>query len=181
METANKTKWVIDPTHSEVGFKLKHLMVSTVRGVFKEYDASIYTTNEDFLTAEVDFWINPASIDTGNAQRDDHLRNSDFFDIENFREINFTGNTYEVVDNSGNYNIYGELTIKGVSKQVKLAVEFGGIVKDPWGNEKAIFSVTGTINRKDWGLNWNMALETGGLLVSDNISINVELQLVRQS
>ncbi|MCF0048953.1 YceI family protein [Dyadobacter sp. LJ53] len=181
METANKTKWVIDPTHSEVGFKLKHLMVSTVRGVFKEYDASIYTTNEDFLTAEVDFWINPASIDTGNAQRDAHLRNSDFFDTENFKEINFTGNTYEVVDNSGNYKIYGELTIKGISKQVKLAVEFGGIIKDPWGKEKAIFSVTGTISRKDWGLNWNMPLETGGLLVSDEISINVELQLARQS
>ena len=181
METGNKIKWVIDPSHSEVGFKLKHLMVSTVRGLFKEYDASIYTTNEDFLTAEVDFWINPASIDTDNAQRDDHLRNSDFFDIDHFKEINFTGNTYEVVEKGDNYNIYGELTIKGVSKQVKLAVKFGGIIKDPWGHEKAIFSVTGTINRKDWGLNWNMALETGGLLVSDDISINVELQLVKQS
>ncbi|MCF0075506.1 YceI family protein [Dyadobacter sp. CY261] len=181
METGNKTKWVIDPTHSEIGFKIKHLMVATVRGVFKEYDASIYTTNEDFLTAEVDFWINPASIDTGNAQRDDHLRNSDFFDVDHFKEINFTGNTYEVVDKSGSYKIYGGLTIKGVSKQVKLTVVFGGVIKDPWGNEKAIFSVTGTINRKDWGLNWNMPLETGGLLVSDEISINVELQLVKQS
>lgn len=181
MEILDKTKWVVDASHSEVGFKLKHLMVSTVRGVFKEYDASIYTTNEDFMTAEVDFWINPASIDTGNAQRDDHLRNSDFFDIDHFKEINFTGNTYEVVDKGGNYNIYGELTIKGISKQVKLTVAFGGIMKDPWGNEKAIFSLTGTINRKDWGLNWNMALETGGLLVSDDISINVELQLVKQS
>ena len=167
METLNKIKWVIDPMHSEVGFKLKHLMVSTVRGVFKEYDASIYTTNEDFLTAEVDFWINPSSIDTGSVQRDEHLRNSDFFDIEHFKEINFTGNTYEIVEKGDNYNIYGELTIKGVSKQVKLRVKFSGIIKDPWSNEKAIFSVTGTINRNDWGLNWNMPLETGGLLISE--------------
>jgi len=181
METLNKIKWVIDPMHSEVGFKLKHLMVSTVRGVFKEYDASIYTTNEDFLTAEVDFWINPSSIDTGSVQRDEHLRNSDFFDIEHFKEINFTGNTYEIVEKGDNYNIYGELTIKGVSKQVKLTVKFAGIIKDPWGNEKAIFSVKGTINRNDWGLNWNMPLETGGLLISDSIAIEVELQLVKQS
>jgi polyisoprenoid-binding protein YceI len=120
METVlTKTKWVIDPLHSQVGFKVKHLVVSTVRGAFKEYDLSIYTTEEDFLSAEIDFWINPASIDTGQEKRDVHLRSADFFDVENFKEINFSGNTFEKLDED-NYALYGDLTMKGIKKQVKL-------------------------------------------------------------
>ena len=180
METVlTKTKWVIDPLHSQVGFKVKHLMVSTVRGSFKEYDLSIYTTEEDFLSAEIDFWINPASIDTGQEKRDAHLRSADFFDVENFKEINFTGNTFEKVGEDS-YALYGDLTMKGTRKQIKLDVEFGGVIKDPWGNHKAIFTINGKINRKDWGLNWNAALETGGVLVSDDVWINCELQLTKQ-
>ena len=181
METVlTKTKWVVDPLHSQVGFKVKHLMVSTVRGAFKEYDLSIYTTEEDFLSAEIDFWINPASIDTGQEKRDAHLRSADFFDAENFKEINFTGNTFEKVGEDS-YALYGDLTMKGIRKQIKLDVEFGGVIKDPWGNQKAIFAINGKINRKDWGLNWNAALETGGVLVSDDVWINCELQLAKQS
>jgi polyisoprenoid-binding protein YceI len=180
METVlTKTKWVIDPLHSQIGFKVKHLMVSTVRGAFKEYDLSIYTTEEDFLSAEIDFWINPASIDTGQEKRDAHLRSADFFDVENFKEINFTGNTFEKVGED-NYALYGELTMKGVKKQIKLDVEFGGVIKDPWGNHKAVFTINGKINRKDWGLNWNAALETGGVLVSEDVWISCEVQLTRQ-
>ena len=183
METtavSTKTKWNIDPIHSEIGFKVKHLMVANVRGSFKEFDASIYTTEEDFLSAEIDFWINPASITTGNEKRDAHLRSADFFDAENFKEINFNGNTFEKISEDS-YALYGDLTIRGIKKQIKLNVEFGGVVKDPWGNHKAVFNINGKINRKDWGLNWNAALETGGVLVSDDVWINCELQLAKQS
>ena len=184
METSTvdtKTKWGIDPIHSEIGFKVKHLMFANVRGTFKEFDASIYTTGEDFMTAEIDFWVDPASINTGDEKRDEHLKSADFFDVENFKEINFTGNTYTEVDKDGSYELYGDLTIKGIKKQVKFDVEFGGVVKDPWGNEKAIFNVNGKINRKDWGLTWNAALETGGVLVSEDVWISCELQLAKQS
>jgi len=180
METVlTKTKWVIDPLHSQIGFKVKHLMVSTVRGTFKEYDLSIYTTEEDFLSAEIDFWINPPSIDTGQEKRDAHLRSADFFDVENFKEISFTGNTFEKIGENS-YALYGDLTMKGIRKQIKLDVEFGGVIKDPWGNHKAIFTINGKINRKDWGLNWNAALETGGVLVSEEVWISCEMQLAKQ-
>jgi polyisoprenoid-binding protein YceI len=181
MENTVKTKWGLDPTHSEIAFKVKHLMITNVKGVFKEFEASIYTTGEDFMTSEIDFWLNPASVDTGTPDRDAHLKSADFFDVENFKQISFTGNTFEKVDNDGSYTLYGDLTIKGITKQVKLDVEFGGVMKDPWGNEKAGFAVNGKINRKDWGLVWNAALEAGGLLVGDEVRISCEVELVKQS
>ena len=177
-----KTKWSIDPAHSEIGFKVRHLMISNVKGVFKEYDASIYTTGEDFMSAEVDFWLNPASVYTGDANRDAHLAGPEFFDAENFKQIHFTSDfAVEKVDDDGSYEVWGDLTIKGVKKQVKLSIEYGGIVKDPWGNHKAGMTINAKINRTDWGLSWNAALETGGVLLSDEIRINCEIQLVKQS
>jgi len=181
MENLVKTKWGIDPVHSEISFKVKHLMITNVKGVFKEFDASIYTTGEDFMTSEIDFWMNPESLETGSADRDAHLKSADFFDVENHKQINFIGNTYEKVDNDGSYTLWGDLTIKGITRQVKLDVEFGGVMKDPWGNEKAGFTINGKINRKDWGLNWNAALEAGGVLVSDDVRISCDVQLVKQS
>jgi polyisoprenoid-binding protein YceI len=181
VEETTKVKWAVDPAHSEIGFKVKHLMISNVKGVFKEFDASIYTTGEDFMTSEIDFWINPASIDTGDEKRDGHLKSADFFDADNFKEISFIGNTIEKVDNDGSFTLYGDLTLKGIKKQVRLDVEFGGVMKDPWGNEKAGFTINGKLNRKDWGLNWNAALEAGGMLVSDEVRISCELQLSKQS
>jgi len=184
METSSmptKIKWGIDPAHSEISFKVKHLMITNVKGIFKEYGASIYTSGEDFMTSEIDFFMDPASIFTGDDKRDDHLRSVDFFDVENYKQITFIGDTYEKVDNDGSYTLYGNLTIKGITKQIKLDVEFGGVMKDPWGNEKAGFSINGKINRKDWGLNWNAALETGGVLVSDDVRISCELELAKQS
>jgi len=178
MET--KSKWVIDPVHTEIAFKVKHLMITNVKGVFKEFDASIYTTGDDFMTAEVDFWMNPASVDTGSADRDKHLKSADFFDVENHKEITFRGNTYEKVDEDS-YELYGDLTVRGITKRIKLDVEFGGVVKDPWGNEKAGFSINGKINRKDWDLNWNAALEAGGWLVSDEVRISCEVQLLKSN
>jgi len=180
-EVITKIKWAIDPLNSQIGFRVKHLMFTNVRGSFKEFDASIYTTGEDFATAEIDLWINPASIDTGNEKRDEHLKSTDFFEVEKFREINFMADSLLEVDKDGNYELYGALTLKGISRQIKLNVEFGGLRKDPWGTDRALFTINGKINRKDWGLNWNAALETGGVLVSEDVWIICELQLIRQS
>jgi polyisoprenoid-binding protein YceI len=176
-----KEKWVIDPTHSEIEFKVKHLMVTNVKGKFNEFEASIYTTGDDFMTAEIDCWINADSVDTGNADRDKHLRSADFFDAENHKEITFRADTVEKVNSDGSYELWGNLSIKGITKKIKLDVEFGGVVKDPWGNEKAAFTINGKISRKDWGLNWNAALEAGGVLVSDEVRISCEIQLVRSA
>ncbi len=181
METTEvnvKTKWSIDAAHSEIGFKIKHLMVTNVRGQFKEYDASIYTTGEDFLSAEIDFWLNPSSISTGDVRRDEHLKGPDFFEADKFKEITFTANTLERVSGD-EYAMHGDLTIKGITKRIKLDVEFNGVNRDPYGNHKAGFTITGKINRKDWGLNWNAALEAGGVLVGEEVVINCEVQLVR--
>lgn len=179
MEKDNKEKWVIDPTHSSIEFKIRHLMITNVKGNFNEFEASIYTTGDDFMTAEVDLTINAASVNTGNEDRDKQVKSEDFFYVEKFPQINFQSDSYENVDDDGSYELWGNLTIKGITKKVKLEVEFGGVVKDPWGNEKAGFTINGKINRKDWALNWNAALETGGVLVSDDVKISVEIQLKR--
>jgi polyisoprenoid-binding protein YceI len=176
---STKTKWVIDPSHSEIAFKVKHLMITNVKGIFTEYNASIYTTNEDFTTAEVDFWMDPESVTTNDEKRDGHLKSADFFDIANHKEITFTSNTIEKIDGDGSYELWGDLTIKGISKKIKLDVEFGGVIKDPWGAEKAGFTINGKINLKDWGLNWNTALEAGGLLVGDTVNISCEVELLK--
>ena len=180
LEAITKKKWIIDPINSQIGFRVKYLLFSNVRGSFKEFDASIYTTGDDFNATEINFQINPASIDTGIEQRDAHLRNADFFDVEEFKEITFSANTFVAGKEAGHFELYGELTMKGIKKEVKLDAEAGGFIKDPWGSEKALFSVTGMINRKDWGLNWNTALEAGGFLVSEDVWINCEVQFIKQ-
>lgn len=174
-----KFRWVIDQAHSEIGFKVKHLMITNVKGLFKTYQASIYTIGEDFLTAEIDFWMDPNSIDTHDAKRDQHLRSSDFFEVEKHKEITFKGNTVEKEDQKGAYELWGDLTIKGITKRIRLDVEMEGLATDPGGARKAGFLITGKINRKDWDINWNAALETGGVLVSDTIMINCEVQLIK--
>ncbi len=173
--------WSIDRAYSEVAFNVKHLMVANVRGVFKEFDAEIYTNDGDFLGTEINFWLNPASVDTGDAERDNHLKSVDFFDCENYKKIEFTSNSYQNVDNEGSYEFYGDLTIKGITKNIKLDVEVAGIMKDQLGNNKAAFTINGKINRKDWGLNWNTLLDGGGVLLSDYVWINCEIQLIKQS
>ena len=178
-DTLIKTRWAIDAMHSQIGFKAKYLVFTNVRGRFQEYNASIVTTGYDFLTAEIDFWLNPASISTNDDKRDVHLKNADFFNVEQFKAITFHGSTYERIGKGNDYILYGDLTIKGITKQIKLYVEFNGIVRDPWDNEKAVFYIEGKINRKEWGLNWNAALEAGGILVGDDIQIDIELQLTK--
>jgi polyisoprenoid-binding protein YceI len=174
-----KVKWNIDPIHTEIGFKVKHLMITNVRGTFAEFDASIYTTGEDFISAEIDFWLNAASVNTGNEKRDEHLKSADFFYTEKFKEIHFTGNTFEKSEADDKYKIYGELTIKDIKKQIKLDVDFGGIIKDPWGGQRAGFNINGKINRKDWGLHWNTVMEAGGVVVGEDVWIICEVQLTK--
>ena len=173
----NQTKWSIDQTHSAIDFKVKHLMISNVKGAFKLFDASIYTTLKDFTTAEIDLWIDVASVTTGDAKRDEHLRGADFFDVQKHKQITFTSSTIGKSDKDGNRELWGELTMKGIKKNIKLNVQFGGILNDPWGNEKAGFTITGFINRSDWGLSWNNAMETGGFMLSDEVAISCEVEL----
>jgi len=166
---------VIDPSHSRVQFKVKHLMISNVLGSFKEFEGKASMVENDFSSAIVNFSISAASIDTEAADRDTHLKSVDFFDVENYPKIEFEGKGMTQKDEE-NYELKGQLTIKGISKPVTLSVEFGGLMTDPWGNKKAGFSVTGEINRKDWGMVWNAALETGGVLVSDKVKILCDVE-----
>jgi polyisoprenoid-binding protein YceI len=174
------TKWALDPTHSEIGFKVKHMMFTNVSGNFANFNVTAETSGDDFAGAKIEFTADTASVNTNNEQRDGHLKSGDFFDAENFPKISFLATSYKQV--SGNdYELTGNLTIKDVTKSVTLNVENGGLMKDPWGNIKAGFTITGKINRNDFGLVWNAALETGGVLVSEEVKINCEIQLVKQA
>ncbi len=174
MET--KATWVLDPSHSELLFKVKHLMISNVKGEFKEFSATI--EGEDLLNPIVKAVIKTDSIFTNATDRDNHLKSADFFDVENYSEMTYESTSIEK-DDEDEFKMKGILTIKGVSKEISLDVEFGGTNKDPWGNEKAGFSFKGKINRKDWGLNWNSALETGGVLVGEEVKLEGEVQFVK--
>ena len=172
-------KWTIDPTHSEITFKVKHLMISTVTGHFKKFDLVGETETNDFNTAKkIEFTADVDSIDTNNEQRDAHLKSADFFKAEEHPQIKFSGTKYEADGNEG--KLYGNLTVAGTTKPVVLDVEFGGTVVDPYGQTKAGFTVTGKISRKEFGLTWNAVTEAGNVVVSDDIKINAEIQLVRQ-
>lgn len=174
-----KTKWSLDPTHSELQFKIKHLMISNVSGALKNFQAEVETEGEDLTTAEINLIAQMDSISTNNEQRDAHLRNSDFFEVEKYPELKFKSTKVEKVD-SNTFVVYGELTMKGVTKSIKLNAEFNGVVKDPWGNERAAFTVTGKINRTDWGMNFNGVMETGGVMLGEEVKINSELEFLKQ-
>lgn len=174
----SKTTWNLDPSHSEVAFKVKHMMITNVSGSLKDFSVSASTEGEDFTNSDVTFTAKAASISTGAEQRDAHLQSAEFFDVEKYPNITFKATKLEKID-SENHKIHGDLTIKDVTKAVTLNAEYGGIQKDPWGNIKTGFTVSGKINRKDFGLNWNAALETGGVMVSDEVRINAEIQLVK--
>ncbi|HET8809714.1 MAG TPA: YceI family protein [Flavobacteriaceae bacterium] len=175
-----KTKWELDPAHSELTFKVKHLMISNVKGEFRDFNASIESDGENFSNAKVSANIDAGSISTNNADRDKHLKSADFFDAESHNQITFESTELNKLDED-NYQLKGILGMKGVKKEVVLDTDFGGFMKDPYGNEKVGFSINGKINRKDWGLNWNTALETGGVMVSDDVRLSAELQFVKQA
>jgi polyisoprenoid-binding protein YceI len=172
-------KWALDPTHAELQFKVKHLMISTVTGQFKEFEGDVETVGNDFTTARVRFAAPISSISTNNEQRDAHLKTSDFFDAENHPKLTFVSDKLEKHDDV-EYKLYGTLTMRGVSKPVVLNVEFGGIAQDPWGNTRAGFTVTGKINRQDFGVAFNAITETGGFMLGNDISLIASVQFVKQ-
>ena len=172
--------WKLDPSHSEVQFKVKHLMITTVTGYFKSFDLEVLTESDDFTTAsKIEFTADINSIDTNNQQRDTHLKSSDFFDAEKHGQLRFVGKKYQADGDEG--SLEGDLTIRGVTKPVTVIVEFGGIVVDPYGQTKAGFTVNGKISRKEFGLTWNAVTEAGQVVVSDDIRIHCEIQLVKQA
>jgi polyisoprenoid-binding protein YceI len=173
-------KWKVDPAHSEVQFRVKHLMITTVTGYFRKYNIEVETETEDFSTAKnVTFTSEIDSIDTNNEQRDTHLKSKDFFYGEKHPQIKFSGHKYEA--NGDSARLHGDLTIRDVTKPITLDVEFGGIVDDPYGQRKAGFTVTGKLSRKEFHLEWNAVTEAGKVVVGDEIKIHCEIQLVKSS
>lgn len=173
-------KWTVDPAHSEIQFKVKHLMITNVTGSFQRFDADIEAPGDDLSKARVVFRVEAASVTTGNPDRDKHLHSPDFFDTANHPHIIFTSVRAEDVDHDGSWTLIGDLTINGITNPIKLDVEWGGVTKDPWGNTKAGVSINGKLDRSKWKLNWNAALEAGGVLVSAEVRISCEVQLVKQ-
>jgi polyisoprenoid-binding protein YceI len=178
MATVN---WTLDPTHSEVQFKIKHLMITNVTGQFSDFNASVQTEDEDFMTAKISFTADIDSLTTNNEQRDNHLKSADFFDLVNYPLLKFVATKYENVDHDGSYELFGDLTVRNITKPIKLDVEFGGIIKDPWGNTRAGFTISGKINRKEYGLQWHAVTEAGGVVVSDDVRIHCNMEFIKQA
>ncbi|SIT94466.1 YceI family protein [Pontibacter indicus] len=176
-----QVKWSVDPTHSEVQFKVKHLMITTVTGYFEKFSVEAESEDENFNGASnIVFTADVNSISTNNEQRDTHLKSADFFDADNHSEVRFVGTRYEHVGGN-DYKLHGDLTIRNNTKPVTVDVEFGGTVVDPYGQHKAGFTVTGKISRKEFGLTWNAVTEAGSVVVSDDIRLQAEIQLVKQA
>ena len=171
------TKWIIDPTHSEVAFKVKHLVISTVTGYFRKFEGYAESTSDDFSGAAVAFSLDVNSIDTNQSDRDQHLKSADFFDTASFPSIVFAG---KLVNQGGEYQLQGDLTLKGITQQVTLEVTYGGTVADPYGQTKAGFEIEGKLNRKDFGLTWSAITEAGSVVVSDQVRLQLSVQLVKQ-
>lgn len=175
----SNTKWALDPTHSELQFKIKHLMISTITGQFNKFKGTAETEDEDFTKAKVHFEIDVNSISTNNEQRDLHLKTGDFFDEGKYPKIIFEGDRMEKTGDD-EYKLHGTISIRGVSKPLVLHAECGGITRDPWGNTRTGFSVTGKINRYDFGVSFGAVTETGGLLLGDEVKIIANVQFVKQ-
>lgn len=177
---ARTARWALDPSHSLIEFAVRHLMISTVKGRFGAFEGVITADPNDLTNAAIEVNIDVASIDTRDAKRDEHLRSADFFDAARFPQITFKSRKVSRAAGAGEYSVLGDLTIRGVTRPVTLEAAFSGRGKDPWGNERAAFSATGSIDRKDFGLTWNAALETGGVVVGDQVKISIEVEAVRQ-
>ncbi|MGF7218882.1 polyisoprenoid-binding protein YceI [Spirosoma lacussanchae] len=181
METqTSTTTWVIDPTHSEVQFKVKHLMVSTVTGLFSQYEGQLEMAGDDFEDATITFSADVASISTGNEQRDGHLKSADFFDAEQFPKLTFTSTGMKKTG-TDTYDLTGDLTMHGVTKPVSLKAEYGGQMQDFYGQTKAGFEVVGVLKRKEFGLSWDGVTEAGGVVVSDDVRLIMNIQVTKQA
>lgn len=178
METATRTLWKIDPVHSEIQFKIKHLVISTVTGSFKSFDATIETDEDDLENALIHFEADAASVSTGNDQRDQHLKSDDFFNAEKFPKIVFDSTSFEKTGNN-EYKLTGDLTIRDLTHEITLDVIHGGTVQDPYGQTKAGFEITGLINRKEFGLKWNGLTEAGNVMVGDDVKLAINVQFAQ--
>jgi polyisoprenoid-binding protein YceI len=176
---SNQGKWVLDPMHSEVQFKVKHLVISTVTGTFNMFDGSLVSETEDFSGAQIDFSLDVNSVYTNQTDRDNHLKSADFFNAESFPKITFKSTSF--TKDGDDYKLEGHLTIKDVTKLVTLDVEFGGTATDFYGNVKAGFEVTGKINRKDFGLTWDGITEAGAIVVGQDIKLAINVQFAKQA
>lgn len=177
METQTKTLWKIDNTHSEVQFKVKHLVISTVTGTFKSFEGTVESDGDDFDGANTTFSLASDSVDTNTADRDAHLKSEDFFAAEKYPTINFEGKLEKTGEDT--YKLRGPLTIRETTKEVELNVEYGGTMVDGYGQTKAGFEITGNINRKEFGLEWSMVTEAGGVVVGDNVKLALNIQLTK--
>src|ERR1700730_7354959 len=174
------TKWILDPTHSEIQFKIRHLMITHVTGSFGKFNAEVQTTDENFETAKIKFTAEVDSITTNNEQRDGHLKSADFFEISKYPTLTFVSTKFEKVSGE-EYILNGDLTFHGVTKNIKLKVEHGGIIKDPWGNTRTGFTIEGKLNRKDFGLQWNAATETGGVVLGDDVKLHASVEFIKEA
>jgi polyisoprenoid-binding protein YceI len=174
----NHQGWNIDVAHTSIGFSVRHMVIAKVRGRFAKFGGKIEIDPQDLTKSSVKLSVDAASIDTGIADRDAHLRSPDFFDVEAFPELSYTSKRIEKVSSDA-YRVFGDLTIRGTTREVPLDLEFGGVGKDPWGNERAGFNVKAKVDRKEFGLVWNQALEAGGVLVGDRVDIEVDLEAVK--
>lgn len=179
MATTETTTWAIDPTHSEVQFKVKHLVISTVTGSFKKFEGVVESTSDDFENASIKFSADIASIDTNQEQRDQHLQSADFFDAEKYPTLSFTSTSFTKTGDS-TYKLVGDLTIKDVTKSVELKAEYGGNMVDFYGNNKSGFEISGKINRSEFGLTWSAVTEAGGIVVSEEVKLIFNIQIVKQ-
>ena len=176
----SKTIWNVDPMHSEVLFKVKHLVISTVTGSFKSFSGKVVTEEEQFENAEVEFTVDVNSVDTGQPARDEHLRNADFFEAETYPQFKFVSSSFTKIK-PDLYKLVGNLTIKGITKEVELEAEYGGTERDSWGNIKVGFEISGTIDRKEFNVTFNALTETGGLALGEKIKIIANIQLAKEA
>ncbi|MBP3964901.1 YceI family protein [Paenibacillus lignilyticus] len=174
------SKWIVDASHSSVDFTIRHMMIAKVKGTFHEFNAVIEADPTDLTTANIEFNIALSSIDTRNADRDNHLRTGDFFDIEQYPTLSFKSTSISKTDD-GEYNVSGDLTLHGLTRTESFTVTYEGSGKDPWGNEKVGFSGKGAFKRSDYGLTYNAALETGGVLIGDEVKFTIEIEASKQA
>ncbi len=174
-----QSNWAFDVAHSSISFSISHMVISEVDGRFDKFEGTISNTKEDFSDAKIQLAIDVASINTGDEKRDEHLKNADFFDVEKYPKIKFVSKSMKKV--SGNkYKLTGNFTMHGVTKEIILDAKYGGTIKDPWGNIKAGFKITGSLNRTDYGLKYNSVMETGGLMIGEEIEITCKVELLKK-
>ncbi len=173
-----QSKWNIDASHSSIRFAVDHMVISEVEGIFSTYEGSVTTTKDDFSDAKINFTVDVNSVNTDNAKRDEHLRGADFFETYNYPKMTFVS-TSVTKTGTGKYNLKGKLSLHGVTKEITLAMTYGGTTKDPWGNTKAGLKVTGVINRTDFGLKYNSVLEAGSLMIGEDVTITAKVELAK--